>query len=282
MTTYNKLAYVKVTLPDLIAACSEDEEIVVFDGGSTDGTKEYLQQFFEAGIIHQYVSERDFGEANGYNKAILSARGEIIKIISDDDAYNFEGIKKCKEFMLAHPDIQLVGADGYGVNNLLQHNQFSQRFAINGFKEWKKTGTPFIFCGLSIIFRKDALPLIGFWNPNFLIIDFEFTLRVTASKAKLGWYTGLLYVNIVNQQSNSGRHWRRMEIEREKLEQLYFGKKPFVSFQTKDRIKNLFRPIKYKLFPVKPANPMSYEDIYHQSMQVLNKTNQSVRHEVLY
>lgn len=282
LTTYNKLPYVKVTLPDLIAACSEDEEIVVFDGGSTDGTKEYLQQLFEAGMIHQYVSERDFGEANGYNKAILSARGEVIKIISDDDAYNFEGIKKCKEFMLAHPAVQLLGADGYGVNNLLQHNQFSQRVAINDFKKWKQSGTPFIFCGLSIIFRKDALPLIGFWNPNFLIIDFEFTLRVTSSKAKVGWYTGLLYVNIVNQQSNSGRHWKRMEIEREKLEQFYFGKKPFLSFQTKDRIKNLFRPIKYKLFPEKVANPMSYEDIYHQSMQLLNKKNQSSKHEVLY
>jgi glycosyltransferase involved in cell wall biosynthesis len=281
LTTYNKLPYVKVTLPDLIAACSEDEEIVVFDGGSTDGTKEYLQQLFEAGMIHQYVSERDFGEANGYNKAILSARGQVIKIISDDDAYYFEGIKKCKEFMLAHPDVQLIGADGYGVNNLLQHNQFSQRFAVNDFKEWKQSRTPFIFCGLSILLRKDALPLIGFWNPNFLIIDFEYTLRVTASKANVGWYTGLLYVNIVNQQSNSGRHWKRMEIEREKLEQFYFGKKPFLSFQAKDRIKNLFRPIKYKFFPEKVANPMSYEDIYHESMELLNKSNQSVKHEVL-
>jgi glycosyltransferase involved in cell wall biosynthesis len=281
LTTFNKLPYVKATLPDLIAACTEDEEIVVYDGGSSDGTKEYLEEQYKKGLIHQFVSERDFGEANGYNKAILSAKGELIKIISDDDAYDFEGIRKCKEFMLVHPDVQIVGGDGYGVNNLLQSNQFTRRHAINHFREWQATRTPFIFCGLSIIFRKDALPLIGFWNPNFLIIDFEYTLRVTASKARIGWYTGLIYVNIVNQQSNSGRHWKRMEMEREKLEFFYFGKKPLISFKVKDRVKNIFRPLKYRLFPSRPANPQSYEQVYMQSKQLLKAENEKLKHEVL-
>jgi glycosyltransferase involved in cell wall biosynthesis len=282
LTTFNKLSYLKVTLPDLINACAEDEEIVVFDGGSTDGTKDYLQQLFEEGKIHQFVSERDFGEANGYNKAILSANGTVVKIISDDDAYYFDGIRKCKEFLLSHPDVHLVGADGFGVNNLLQQNEFSQRFAINQFKDWQSSKKPFIFCGLSIIFRKDALPLIGFWNPNFIIIDFEYTLRVTASKAKIGWYTGLIYVNIVNQQSNSGRHWKRMEIEREKLEKFYFNKTFLLSYQTKDKIKSVFRPIKYKFFPVKVEDPLTYKDIYKESSLLLEEKNQSIKHEVLF
>lgn len=281
LTTFNKLPYLKITLPDLIHACAEDEEIVVYDGGSTDGTKEYLQTLFEEGKIHQFVSEKDFGEANGYNKAILSAKGTVIKIISDDDAYFFDGIRRCKAFLLEHPDVHLIGADGFGVNNLLQHNTFSQRFAINEFKAWRETKKPFIFCGLSVVFRKDALPLIGFWNPNFLVIDFEYTLRVTASKARLGWYTGLLYVNIVNEQSNSGRHWKRMEIEKEKLEQFYLGKSPLLSYQTKDKLKNILRPIKYKLFPKKILNPLPYKDIYQQSVQRLKESNQSIQHEVI-
>ena len=93
LTTYNKLSYLKVTVPQLLAACDEDDEIVVYDGGSTDGTREYFQKLFEEGKIHQFKSEKDFGEANGYNKAMLAAKGKIIKIISDDDAYYFPGIK---------------------------------------------------------------------------------------------------------------------------------------------------------------------------------------------
>lgn len=282
LTTFNKLSYLKVTLPQLIDACLEDEEIVVFDGGSSDGTKEYLEQLYKEGKIQQFRSEKDFGEANGYNKAMLSARGTVIKIISDDDAYYFPGIRKCKEFLLAHPEVHLIGADGFGVNNLLQHNEFSKRNAIEQFRQWQQNRRPFIFCGLSLIFRKDALPLLGLWNPNYIIIDFEYTLRVSASKAKIGWYTGLVYVNIVNERSNSGNHWRRMEIEKERLEQLYFNKRPLVSFETKDRIKNLLRPIKHKLFPEKVSNPQSYESVYTQSMYLLNEHNQAASNEIIY
>jgi hypothetical protein len=213
---------------------------------------------------------------------MLAARGQIIKIISDDDAYNYEAIRECKNFMLAHPQVHLVGADGYGVNNLLQKNEFYRRFAVNDFKQWKATKKPFIFCGLSILMRKDAIPLLGLWNPNYLIIDFEFTLRVTASKASIGWYTGMMYVNILNQQSNSGRHWKRMEREKEKLEKLYFDRSRAISFKTMDNLKNLVRPIKYKFFPEKIVNPKSYEDVYNESMAILKNSNEALKSEFLY
>jgi glycosyltransferase involved in cell wall biosynthesis len=281
LTTFNKLSYLEITIPALINACREDEEIVVFDGGSTDGTKEFLSGLFEQGKIHQFVSERDYGEANGYNKAMLKARGEIIKIISDDDAYDFEAIRFCRDFMIAHKDVHLVAADGFGVNNLLQKNEFTRRYAIESFKIWQKEKVPFIFCGLSILLRKDALPLLGLWNTNYLIIDFEYSLRATFGKAKIGWFTGVNYVNIVNQRSNSGTQWRRMEIEKEQLEMQYFNKRPVISFKKKDSLKNLVRPLKRKLISESSVNPLPYKNVYEQSMALLNSTNASLQFDVL-
>ncbi len=280
LTTFNKLAYLKVTLPDLAAACKEDEEIIVYDGGSKDGTAEFLQDNFDKGLIHQFVSEKDFGEANGYNKAMLAAKGTLIKIISDDDAYDYEAISFCKEFMCAHPGVHLVAADGYGVNNLLQHNNFHRRYQVRDFNSWKQTRKPFIFCGLSIMLRKDALPLLGLWDPNFLIIDFEYALRVTKSKATIGWYSGVNYVNIVNEKSNSGNHWRRMEVEKEQLERLYLGKSPLISFKVKDAVKNIVRPLKYRLFPGRTYDPVPYAEIYKLSKQKLKDENASIKSEI--
>ncbi|WP_460620260.1 glycosyltransferase, partial [Hymenobacter qilianensis] len=51
LTTYNKLPYLKQVLERLMAARQEDEEIVVADGGSKDGTVEYLQGLYAAGRI---------------------------------------------------------------------------------------------------------------------------------------------------------------------------------------------------------------------------------------
>ncbi|WP_133273804.1 glycosyltransferase family 2 protein [Hymenobacter radiodurans] len=100
LTTYNKLPYLKQVLERLIAARQEDEEIVVADGGSKDGTAEYLQSLYAAGQIQQFISERDKGEAHGFNKCMLMAQGEIIKLITDDDAFYYPAIREAANFMI--------------------------------------------------------------------------------------------------------------------------------------------------------------------------------------
>ena len=113
LTTYNKLDYLKITLPYLLAACYPDEEIVIVDGGSSDGTVEYLQALLDQKKIHYFISEKDFGEAHGTNKAFLAAKGQLLKIITDDDVFDFEALQRCKKFMLEHPSVDILGFDGY-------------------------------------------------------------------------------------------------------------------------------------------------------------------------
>src|ERR1700712_1352900 len=98
IATYNRLSFLKITLEKLISVLQPDEEIVVVDGNSTDGAKEYLQQLFSEGKIHQYVSEPDRNQAHGWNKAMLIAKGILIKKIIDDDVHDYEAIGRCRDF----------------------------------------------------------------------------------------------------------------------------------------------------------------------------------------
>ena len=43
VSTRNRLPFLKITLEKLISELRQDEEIVVVDGNSNDGSKEYLQ-----------------------------------------------------------------------------------------------------------------------------------------------------------------------------------------------------------------------------------------------
>ena len=273
LTTFNKLSYLKFTLPDLIRACKEDEEIIIIDGGSTDGAKEYLESLFQQGKIHQLVSESDYGEANGYNKGMMMARGKLIKIISDDDVYYYPAISRCKQHMLQHSHVHVVGSDGMSINASLARKEFKKQYAVKEFRNWKEYKTPFMFCGLSLMLRKDALPLLGLWDCNFIIIDFEYTLRITSGKANIGWYEGFGFLNIVNRKSNSGKHWKRLEIERERLEHFYLNKKRLISYMTMDRIKNVFRPVKYIFFPPNYSLESAFEEIYQLSKEELFSVN---------
>jgi glycosyltransferase involved in cell wall biosynthesis len=227
LTTFNKLPYLKVTLPCLLEACTEDEEIVIVDGGSTDGTVEFLSGLANEKKIHQFVSGKDFGEAHGTNKAILMAKGALIKIITDDDAYSYRGIRRCRDFMMNNAEIDLMGSDGCSIDFIKSSdNSFIFKNATPHFLQWRDDKTPFIITGLSLMMRKSSIPLLGLFDVNFMIIDFEYSLRITSGRARLGWYSGCTFVNIVNQNSNSGRHWQRLNEEKARLDSFY-GRKEF-------------------------------------------------------
>ena len=62
IVTKNKLPYLESSLEKVIDQKKPDEEILVADGGSTDGTKEYLAELKAQNKIDYFISEKDFGE----------------------------------------------------------------------------------------------------------------------------------------------------------------------------------------------------------------------------
>lgn len=276
MTTYNKLAYLKITLPYLINACKEDEEIVIADGGSTDGTKEYLEELLNQKKIHQFVSEKDFGEAHGTNKTFLLAKGAIIKLITDDDIYHYPTIQKCKQFMLANKQIDILGFDGLGFNINHSLNAYDQSNFIDGFKTWKVEKTPFLFCGLSYTIRKSALAYMGLFNSNFKIVDVEYSIRVSSMKTQIAFYTGLGYVNIVNPESNSHKYYDAIKNEKKILFKLYPNFKKSYSLK-KGIIKVKELASTYILRKsVSTDKKFDYEKIVMDSVFKLNEINANI------
>lgn len=219
VTTYNKLDYLRLTLPLLIANCRVDEEIVVTDGGSKDGSAEFAAELYKQGKIHQFVSEKDFGEAHGYNKAMLMAKGELIKFITDDDAFDYTEIAKCRKYMESNPEIDLLATDGVGGVNI--ENKIVEYSFAGEFKKWTEDKTPFTFTCLGLMIRNSSIALTGLLNPSFKRVDAEFGFRVTSSKCKMAWYTGFTWFHVGNNDSNSNKFHTDMITEMERLIAFY-------------------------------------------------------------
>jgi glycosyltransferase involved in cell wall biosynthesis len=222
LTTYNKLPYFKLVLDNLIKNCEKDEEIIVTDGGSKDGTEQYLQELYKRGKIHKYISEKDCGEGHGFNKGMLMAEGKLIKLLSDDDAFLFDAIKKCKEYMLLHPEVDVLNTHGGWYDLSLDNdiNIFTDIY-LKWLQQWKETGKPFSFCTLGIMLNRNSLPLLGLLNPSIARADAEYSLRITSLKIKLAWYTGVSYVRVLNSHSNSVVHSKKIQEETKRLNEFY-------------------------------------------------------------
>jgi glycosyltransferase involved in cell wall biosynthesis len=203
LTTFNKLAFIKVVLPELILNKKNDEEIIVIDGGSLDGTCEFLDGLKRAGKIDFLLSEKDKGEAHGFNKGFLLARGTLIKIITDDDSFYYPAIRSCKEYMLNHPETDVMASN----TAVTYSNNYRQIEIIrdypDGYLKWKEGKLMnFAFCMTPVMIRRSSLPLTGLFYIKSKIPDFEWTIRVTGF-ANIAWYTGFPVVNIINNLSSS-------------------------------------------------------------------------------
>lgn len=71
------------TIDSVISQTFQDFEWIVIDGGSTDGSKELLEQY--ADRFAYWVSEPDKGIYNAMNKGIKAAKGEYLQFLNSGD-----------------------------------------------------------------------------------------------------------------------------------------------------------------------------------------------------
>jgi len=87
--TYNSEKTLKDTLDSVLNQSYRPLQYILVDGLSTDNTlaiiKEYKKSFDNLGIEFIFVSEKDAGISDAFNKGIHMADGEIIGIINSDD-----------------------------------------------------------------------------------------------------------------------------------------------------------------------------------------------------
>lgn len=203
IATRNRLPFLKITLEKLMEELQPDEEIVVVDGNSTDGSKKYLQTLFEVGKIHQFISEPDKNQAHAWNKAMLMAGGTIIKKIIDDDVFCYKAIRECKSYMLQHPAIDVtISNDLWG--SLYDHKNIQKLTRLLQFEKWNNGLAPsFTFGDVHMLIRKSSLAYIGLYNTAYVMMDWEYSLRISYLKANIAYYTGYNALSVAHPQTVS-------------------------------------------------------------------------------
>ncbi len=88
----NSVNTIERTMQSVIGQTYSDVEYIVIDGGSTDGTKDMIEQYKDH--IACWISEKDNGIYDAMNKGLDLASGEIIGILNSDDWYEKDAVAK--------------------------------------------------------------------------------------------------------------------------------------------------------------------------------------------
>ena len=83
--TLNQARFIGQTLASIAGQAWLGTEIIVVDGGSTDGTAEVVRRFGSA--ITHFISEPDRGQGDAINKGMALAKGGVLAWLNSDDFY---------------------------------------------------------------------------------------------------------------------------------------------------------------------------------------------------
>jgi len=115
--SYNQAAFLPAALDSLLGQQYPDLEILVMDGGSTDGSADVLRAY--APQLTAWVSESDRGQSHAINKGMTQATGDVLTWLNSDDLLLPGALQAVGEIFAAFPRVQWLtgqpanlGADG--------------------------------------------------------------------------------------------------------------------------------------------------------------------------
>jgi glycosyltransferase involved in cell wall biosynthesis len=148
--TVNRAKYIERCLVSVfkeIETNYRNTEVIVIDGGSSDGTLEILKKYDHR--ITYWTSEPDSGVSEAVNKGLAKSSGDIIRFIGDDDELMPRRLEYMVRYLVEHPEIDvLIGhsdtysQDEFGIIEPLSCKQPVGRITYKDFFQVNEIGWP--------------------------------------------------------------------------------------------------------------------------------------------
>jgi len=167
----NSADTISKTIESVLKQTYNNCEYVIIDGFSDDGTVDIISKF--AHCIDYYISERDNGIYNAFNKALSLARGDIICFINADDWLCPDAARVAVDLLRDCDDFSVL------VSSAIVHD------SLRGSWVWRprpiSAGSYFTganVCHNAIYARRRVYDVVGAYNENYKIAgDFEWLMR---------------------------------------------------------------------------------------------------------
>lgn len=178
LATKNRAEKLEKSLEICKKFLTQEDELIVIDGGSTDTTQEIVKKYADS--IDLFISEQDRNCTHAANKGILLSRGKYIKALSDDDDFYPKEIKKVIEIFEKNPNIDLLLCGGSTIKN----GKISYTYVPPGVNYGTDIKHFFQYprSGHSQFFRKKSLALIGMYPWSSTRPDGEIMYRFFKEK----------------------------------------------------------------------------------------------------
>jgi glycosyltransferase involved in cell wall biosynthesis len=171
---YNRVDSIEKTIQSVLNQTYSNIEYIVIDGGSDDGTVDIIKKYQQN--IAFWVSEKDAGISDAFNKGLAKVSGEIVGIINSDDCYAAYTVEQVVNVFATNPGFGFVFGDQLFVD---QHGNilFTQK-GDPGYQRIIKYEMPSIPHPTVFVRSQIYQECGGFDKLYQTAMDYEFLLRI--------------------------------------------------------------------------------------------------------
>lgn len=176
IVNWNGKKHLQYCLPSLIKINYPNYEVILVDNGSVNGSVELVEDNYKKITIIE--NKTNLGFAEGNNKGIRRAKGEYILFLNNDTKVKPDFLTKLVKDLEGNPEIAAAQSKILLMDNpklldsigsFLTWTGFLTHF---GFREKNKKGLNkkmeiFSAMGVCLLFRKDVLKEVGFFDKDF-------------------------------------------------------------------------------------------------------------------
>ena len=194
--SYNDRVHLEKCAQKVLKQDYENLEYIIVDGGSTDGTCEFLAQLKQQyGDKVTYISEPDQGLYDALNKGIRMATGDIVGLMCDE----FAGKNVISRMVSV---MEKEGTDGvHGNINYVSGDKVIRRWRMGrgNIRTGWMPGHPTLYL------KKEIYETYGLYKTDYKIAaDYEFMIRILKDKkVKLSYIDDVLVHMFHGEESTS-------------------------------------------------------------------------------
>jgi hypothetical protein len=198
-------------------------ELLVADGGSTDGSLATLAELAACDSRLKVHSEPDDGPADALNKAFRRARGTLIGWLNTDDLYTPGALQRAVAALVAHREWLMVYGEGEEFDATAglrrRYPTLPPEFGLEQFR------SHCFICQPTVVFRRTMAVLLGpfdcQWQTAF---DFDYWLRAFRQlPLRIGYLPHLQARTRLHDGTITSRQRALVALEASQLLARYFG-----------------------------------------------------------
>ncbi len=175
----NNKELLEKTIKSVLNQNFKNFEYIIIDGGSNDGTLEILKKYNDK--IDYWLSERDNGIYDAFNKGMELSKGDYLGIINSDDTYRSNALNIISKYINKNENIDFI------------FGSVQKRWGLlSGYKPWKIFFTWGFYTSHSTGFfiKRTSAKKVGFYNLKYKYhSDYDYFFRMIVKKKLKGLAT---------------------------------------------------------------------------------------------